>query len=258
VGATQVIDTNGNVGAGAIGAVGNIFTYGEFSIGATTVIDSSRNAYFASCLVGGVPVAISNAVVSSLAASGYGALTGAVTLAAGANITITPSGSTLTISAAGGGGSYTAGTGVSIVSNVISIGQAVGTGNAVTFSSVATSAGMQINQSGGYGLYLPSSYVYANGFNSFNSSWNGIQSSSGGVSSYLGFYLSTGAQMINSSGQFCGYGVSCPSYGVQAAGFNPTGYTGQSYTLYFPSGFQVSGVTYYNVHFIGGVFVSLS
>jgi hypothetical protein len=113
---------------------------------------------------------------------------------------------------------------------------------------------MQINQNGGYGLYLPYSYVYANGLNSFSSSYNGIQSS-GGISAYSGFYLTSGTQVINSNGQFVGPGISCPCYGVQAADFNPTGWNGQSYVLYFPGGFQISGSTYYNARFVGGVFV---
>ena len=61
--------------------------------------------------------------------------------------------------------------------------------------------------------------------------------------------------MINSNGQFVGPGVSCPSYGIQAAGFNPTGWNGQSYVLTFPGGFEIGGYTYYNARFVGGVFV---
>lgn len=63
-----------------------------------------------------VNASISGGVVTSL-----NELTGAVVLAAGSNITLTPVGNTITISASGGGSTYTAGTGIAISgSNVIS------------------------------------------------------------------------------------------------------------------------------------------
>ena len=61
--------------------------------------------------------------------SSLNSLTGAVTLAAGTNITLTPSGSTITIAASGGGSAYTATAPVVVTGAVISI-NAAGAGTA--------------------------------------------------------------------------------------------------------------------------------
>jgi len=160
--------------------------------------------------------------VTGLVASLNG-VAGAVTLVAGANITITPSGQNITIAATGGGGgSYTGGTGVTVSNNVISIGQAVGATNSVNFANVITSSYIQINYNPGgtnWGLYLPYTYVYSKGVNSTDTSWNGIQSA-GGISASSGFYVPSQVQVIDSGGVFVGKGVSCQSYGVGCSGVN--------------------------------------
>ena len=214
------------------------------SVSGATITNTGVTAVYSG---GGISV---NANTGGLTVSN----TGVTAVYAGTGISVNSNTGGLTVTNTAPGVTYYASTGVTISSGYISIGQAVGTGSAVSFYSVSTSAGMQINQGSGYGLYLPYSYVYSNGINSFSGSWNGIQSS-GGVSASSGFYMSSGTQVINSSAQFCGNGVSCPSYGIQGSGFNPTGWIGQSYVLYFPGGFQISGYTYYNARFVGGVFV---
>jgi hypothetical protein len=243
----------------AITPSGNTITIA--ATGGGSGVSSVNSATGALTIAGGANVAVSTsgstitiaAVNGTNGVTALNSQTGSISLIAGSGVSITSSSGSITISSSGAGG-YVGGTGVSISGSTISIGQAVGTSNAVSFYSITTTAGMQINQSGGYGLYLPNSYVYSNGINSFNNQWNGIQSS-GGVAAASGFYLASGATMINSSGQFVGNGVSCPSYGVQAAGFNPTGYTGQSATAVFSGGFQVNGVNYTQLKFVGGAFV---
>jgi hypothetical protein len=201
-------------------------------------------------------VTVGNTGVLSL-----GGYTGSLSLGAGSGISV--SGLTIANTGVTSLGGYTGslnlsgGTGVSVSGLTVSIGQAVGTGSAVTFAGATITGGVQINQSSGYGLYLPYSYVYADGLNSFNSTWNGLQASSGGVSSSMGYYLSGGSQVINSSGQFVGTGV-VTAGGVGGAGFNPTGYTGGSWTLYFSGGFTIGGSTYHTVVFVGGAIVSVS
>jgi len=160
---------------------------------------------------------------------------GVTSLTAGTNITLSATTGGITISASGGSTTYTGGTGVTVSGTTISIGQAVSTSSAVTFYSLTTSDGLQINKSSGYGLYLPYTYAYANGFNSFSGSWNGIQSS-GGVAANLGFYLTGGTQVVNSSGAFIGPGVAVGAYGVGCGAVNIWGgssyYPGRTATLY--------------------------
>jgi hypothetical protein len=78
---------------------------------------------------------------------------------------------------------------------------------------------------------------------------------------YFAYYGSTNLEVINSSGTFVGAGVSCPSYGIQALGFNPTGYDGQG-TSASPIiiGFNGSSLTWNGspvsgLMFVGGVLV---
>lgn len=159
--------------------------------------------------------------------------------------------------------SLSAGTGVSVNASTgavtVSIGQAVGTSSAVSFYSVATSDGIQINKSSGYGLYLPNSYVYSNGINSLSTANNGIQSA-GGVQASNGFYIASGSlQVINSSGAFVGAGVNVGANGISGGGYNVNGgYIGQTWNVYSAGGFVIGGSTYYTLVFRGGILVSAS
>jgi hypothetical protein len=170
--------------------------------------------------------------------------------------------------------SVVAGTGVSVTalgsSITVAIGQPVGIGNAVQFYSVLTSDAIQSNRAIGPAIYAPNAWIQGKGLVSAGlTARNSIQSTSGiraGTDGSGGFWIGSGVeansmQVINTLGQFVGAGVLCPSYGIQAAGFNPTGYNGQTFTLDFSSsgGFAVSGYgTFNKIHFVGGVFVSLS
>jgi hypothetical protein len=115
--------------------------------------------------------------------------TGALTLAGTTNeITVNTVGSTITLSTP----------------------QGICTACTPTFQTLATTGGIQINQSSGYGLYLPSSYVLAAGLSSSGlSSYGSISSTSGinaGTDSNGGFWVG-GSRVINTSGQWVGGGV---------------------------------------------------
>jgi len=153
------------------------------------------------------------------------------------------------------GTSYSAGTGVSISSGVISIGQAVSTSSNVTFGTVNSSGAVQAGGSG-------SSITFLNSNSNFSVNGNGYISGAGECNMSLGFKVN-GTSAINSSGQFVGAGVSCTSYGIAAAGFNPyysgVQYTGQNWTLTFPSPFAINGSgSYTNLVIRGGSVVSAS
>jgi hypothetical protein len=97
--------------------------------------------------------------------------------------------------------------------------------------------------------------------------YNGYQSiqAAGSINagSGWGFYVAS-TQVINGSGAFIGPGVSCPAYGVTAAGFNPkvggVQYTGAAgpYTCNWSGGFTVGATTYHNLEFAGGCLVGIS
>jgi len=149
------------------------------------------------------------------------------------------------------GTSYSAGTGVSIASNVISIGQAVATSSSVTFGTVSSSGVVQAAGSGST-ITFQNSSTYA-------FQVNGQGDVSGREANFSQGYKVNGSSSINSSNQFVGGGVNCPSYGVAASGFNPysgTQYYGQTATV--DGSFTIGGVAKTSLVFIGGSLVSYS
>lgn len=178
-----------------------------------------------------------------------------------------------------GSGGYSGGAGISIsgatitntgVTSISGSNITVSGSGAVTISipqSVATTASvafnsLQLNQSSGFALNVPNTYIQSNGVNSLNTGYNGVQSAGGfssGSGSQGGYYIGT-SQMINPSGQFVGFGIVMPSYGISCAGINPfvsgVQYFGQNYDIVIPGGFTISGVgTFSTLRVKGGVIV---
>jgi hypothetical protein len=212
----------------SVGAFKGYTGSGWLTLLSGTVVSTLNGYSGALTLSSGTGISVSGLTISNTGVTAVYAGTGISVNSNTGGLTVTNTGVT-SLGGYTGACSLGAGTGVSISGLTISIGQAVGTGSAVTFYSLVTSLGMQINQNGGYGLYLPRSYVYANGLNSFNSAWNGIQSS-GGVSASSGFYMSNGTQVINSSGVFVGpsginvgsVGISCGAYAINGGSYGAT------------------------------------
>lgn len=80
------------------------------------------------------------AILNSGTVSSINSLTGAVTLAAGSNITITPSGNTLTIASTGGGGSPNVVQGTDTTSFTSNSNSYLGTGTNVTITPSSNTA----------------------------------------------------------------------------------------------------------------------
>ena len=171
------------------------------------------------------PVISSGAVTSSKIASGQvvksiNTLKDSVTLAAGTNVSITPSGNTLTISAAGGGGGtitgVTAGTGLS---------GGGGSGNvtlntAIPFSLSASSNNpiiSGINTGNSWGVYGVSTVRGVYGINSSSSNYGILGDASEGV-------------FGNSSGGYGVRGISTSSWGVYGESSSQSGIVGTSST----------------------------
>lgn len=103
--------------------------------------------------------------------------------------------------------------------------------------------------------------VYAGGGHS-GGAFTGSSVSTSGSCAAGSFYVG-GTQVINSSGQFVGPGIVTTS-GVGAAGFNPTGWTGQTWNVAFRDGsgnylkLYVNGVDrgFTQMVFVGGVLVN--
>jgi hypothetical protein len=141
---------------------------------------------------------------SSTGVSSLNALSGALSIAGTTNeITVTPSGSTITLATP----------------------QGICTACNPTFNTLATTSGIQINQSTGYGLYLPSSFVLAAGLSSSGlSSYGSITSTSGinaGTDANGGYWVG-GSKVITTGGQFDGSGGVLTSGNVQGYTLNAT------------------------------------
>ena len=166
-------------------------------------------------------------------------LTGALSIAGTSNqITVTPSGSTITLSTP----------------------QNIHTSAAVQFYSVLTSDAIQSNRGTGPAIYAPNAYMQAAGFVSTGlTAYNSIQSTAGisaGNGTSGGFYVAA-TQVINTSGQFVGAGVDVGSNGINAGGYNVNGgYTGQTWNVV--GSFTIGGTPYTTLIFRGGVLVSAS
>jgi hypothetical protein len=187
---------------------------------------------------------------------------GVTSLTANTGISVSASTGAITITNTGVT-SLSAGTGVSISASTgsvtVSIGQAVGTGNSVTFqaiscTSLTASSTVQSTLSG-------SSICWQGGSGTSEIDGNG-NISGGGICNMTNGYKVNGSIVINSSGAFIGPGVACQSSGIGGGGFNPwngSGYdTGQTVTVNFSGGFTISSTTYHNLIFVGGVLVSYS
>jgi hypothetical protein len=95
--------------------------------------------------------------------------------------------------------------------------------------------------------------------------YNAIAAVNGGIScgtgSAGGFYVGT-TKVIDNAANLSVNGISAVSAvlsgGITAAGFNPTGHTGQTYTMVFAGGFTVGGTTFHNANYTGGVLTSVS
>jgi hypothetical protein len=168
------------------------------------------------------------------------------------------------------------GTGVTIAGLTISIGQAVGTSNAVTFNTVTASGfivgGNTIIDSSGNVLAAPGAAVRANvsgatiGFLLANSNFlvdgNGNISAAGKLN-MVGRYQVNGVDVINSAGVFVGPNIDIGFGHINARGFNPynsigTLFFGQDYTVVFPAAITVNGAPRTTLTYVSGVLVASS
>lgn len=194
-----------------------------------------------------------------------------ISISNGTGISISSVSNTVTIS--NGGVTQVFGTTnqVSVNANTgsvtFSLPQSINTSANVTFGSVLTSDAIQSNRSTGPSIYAPNAYMQSKGFVSSGlATYNSIQTDAGiscGTGSGGGYYVGA-TQVINTSGQFVGPGISMLSNGIAASGFNPyvggLQYTGQSWDINIPGGFTITGFggTYTKLIFKGGSLVSAS
>ena len=221
-----------------------------------------------------------NIAVSASGVTALNSLTGGLSIAASTGISVTPSGSTITIANTAPGVAYSGGKGVTISFGSISIGQAVGTGNAVTFAGILDSGGgIRTNKSSGQGFYSPYAYLQSHGVVSDLALSNlSIQSASGiacGYDSSSGFFTKTdpggphsGAllKVINGyddgvgheEGWFCGPGINIGTGPINFGAYyyfdGSSTYTGQSVTV--SGSFVIGGTPYTNLIFKAGLLVS--
>lgn len=153
------------------------------------------------------------------------------------------------------GGSFTAlatalsgGTGVSISSGVVSIGQAVSTSSTPTFASVIANGTFNSTVTGStIGLQVNSGTFQVNGSGQIS----GLE-----VNTTQGYKVG-GVASVNSSNQFVGAGINVGSNGVNAGGYNINGgYSGQTWNIGITGGgtFTINGSgAYTNIQFRGGV-----
>jgi len=155
-----------------------------------------------------------------------------------------------------GGGSYTAGTGISITGSTIAVSLTAGTGISVSGATISTNltAGTGVGISGatvsiGQSVSTSASPVFNAVYVTATGTSYAFASEDGG--SYP--FIVTGAGAITCTG------VNAGNNGISASGYNVYGgYDGQTYTCYFAGGFTIGGTTYHNQIFVGGVLVSVS
>jgi hypothetical protein len=171
----------------------------------------------------------------------------AITIAAGTAISVTPSGSTITVANTG----VTALTGTSNQVSVsaatgsvtLSLPQNIHTGATPTFAAL-TATGVFQSQASGSDIGFQTT-----NFN-FQVNGNGVVSSAGG-------FNVNGVNCINTSRQFVGYGVDVGSYGISGGGYNVSGgYVGQTWNVV--GTFTINGTPYTTLVFRGGILVSAS
>ena len=206
IGSAEYVCPNGNLTA-SLGTA----SYRWNTLYVQSIAFSSSGGYSAGTGISVSGPTITNTGVTSL--SGY---TGACSLGAGTGISL----SGLTIYNAGvtsiggytGACNLSAGTGVSVSGLTVSIGQPVGTGNAVSFAGVTTTGTIQSTASG-----------YAVGFQGNGGTFqvNGIGDISGGGKANLnGGYQVASAWVINSAGAFVSAGgVNVGSAGISCGGY---------------------------------------
>ena len=178
---------------------------------------TSLSGYTGACSLGaGTGISLSGLTIYNAGVTSIGGYTGACSLGAGTGISV----SGLTIYNAGvtsiggytGACNLSAGTGVSVSGLTVSIGQPVGTGNAVSFAGVTTTGTIQSTASG-----------YAVGFQGNGGTFqvNGIGDISGGGKANLnGGYQVASAWVINSAGAFVSAGgVNVGSAGISCGGY---------------------------------------
>jgi hypothetical protein len=182
---------------------------------------------------------------------------GVTSLSAGTGISVSGSTGAITVTNSGVYEVFS-GTGVTVSSSTgaptISIGQSVATTANVTFNAVAVSSSATNAVSVTGGVDCNALYASATNYNAI--------STNGGVVANGGFYVST-TQVINSSQQWVGGSV-LSTAGIRGTGYqvviSGTTYTGASgpYTATWSGGFTVSGSTYHNIEWAGGLMLGFS
>lgn len=170
----------------------------------------------------------------------------ALTIAAGTAISVTPSGSTITIANTGvtalSGTANQVNVSASTGSVTLSLPQAIHTGASPTFAGV-TAGAFSATATGSSIAFQTSNF-------NFQVDGNGVVSSAGGINV-------TGVNVINTSRQFVGAGVNVGSNGISAGGYNINGgFSGQTWNIGINGGgtFNINGAgSYTNIQFRGGV-----